>query len=159
VTVTVQTFFFGPFHQLNRLTVGPNFFSPQVVASIFRWLFTFWRAWHVTELVKMSKMLFLSSLHHAAPLFIVTAVVHARVHAPMLGIPQRECCLMLFISANSQRCFVQFLPAVCSFTLFHLSPCLVPPILPKFHYAKRRFPVISKCRQMHGVLNVDEIKN
>jgi hypothetical protein len=33
------------------------------------------------------------------------------------------------------------------------------PILPKFHYAKRKFPVTSKCRQMHGVLNVDEIKN
>jgi hypothetical protein len=32
-------------------------------------------------------------------------------------------------------------------------------ILLKFHYAKRRFPVTSKCRQMHGVLNVDEIKN
>jgi hypothetical protein len=39
------------------------------------------------------------------------------------------------------------------------SPCLVPPILPKFHYAKRRFPVTSKCRQMYGVLNIDEIKN
>jgi hypothetical protein len=32
-------------------------------------------------------------------------------------------------------------------------------ILPKFYYAKRRFPVTSKCRQMYGVLNVDEIKN
>jgi hypothetical protein len=32
-------------------------------------------------------------------------------------------------------------------------------ILPKFHYAKRRFSVTSKCRQMHEVLNVDEIKN
>jgi hypothetical protein len=28
-----------------------------------------------------------------------------------------------------------------------------PPILPKFHYAKRRFPVTSKYRQ------IDEIKN
>jgi hypothetical protein len=37
-------------------------------------------------------------------------------------------------------------------------PCLVPPILPKFHYAKRRFSVTLKCRQMHGVLNIDEIK-
>jgi hypothetical protein len=40
-----------------------------------------------------------------------------------------------------------------------LRPCLVPQFSPKFHYAKRRFPVTSKCRQMHGVLNVDEIKN
>jgi hypothetical protein len=30
---------------------------------------------------------------------------------------------------------------------------------PKFHYAKRRFSITSKCQQMHGVLNVDEIKN
>jgi hypothetical protein len=40
-----------------------------------------------------------------------------------------------------------------------LAPCLGPSILPKFYYAKRRFSVTSKCRQMHGVLNVDEIKN
>jgi hypothetical protein len=26
------------------------------------------------------------------------------------------------------------------------TPCLVPLILPKFYYAKRRFPVTSKCR-------------
>jgi hypothetical protein len=32
-------------------------------------------------------------------------------------------------------------------------------ILPKFYYAKRRFPITSKCMQMHGVLNVDKIKN
>jgi hypothetical protein len=38
-------------------------------------------------------------------------------------------------------------------------PVFSYPILPKFHYAKRRFTVTSKCRQMHGVLNVDEIKN
>jgi hypothetical protein len=29
----------------------------------------------------------------------------------------------------------------------------------RFHYTKRRFSVILKCRQMYGVLNVDEIKN
>jgi hypothetical protein len=40
-----------------------------------------------------------------------------------------------------------------------LFSCLVPPILPKFHYAKRRFSVTLKCWQMHGVLNVDKIKN
>jgi hypothetical protein len=34
--------------------------------------------------------------------------------------------------------------------------CLVTP---KRHYRKRRFPVISNLRYMHGVLNVDEIKN
>jgi hypothetical protein len=38
-------------------------------------------------------------------------------------------------------------------------PCLVPIPHPKFHYAKRRFPITSKYRQMHGVLNVDKIKN
>jgi hypothetical protein len=36
---------------------------------------------------------------------------------------------------------------------------LVPNFSPKFHYAKRRFPVTSKYRHMHGVLNVDKIKN
>jgi hypothetical protein len=38
-------------------------------------------------------------------------------------------------------------------------PGLVPQIHPKFHYAKRRFSITSKCRHMHRVLNVDEIKN
>jgi hypothetical protein len=38
-------------------------------------------------------------------------------------------------------------------------PCLDAKFSPKFHYAKRRFPVTSKCRHMYGVLNVDEIKN
>jgi hypothetical protein len=38
-------------------------------------------------------------------------------------------------------------------------PLLSSPIFPKFYYAKRRFSVTSKCRQMHGVLNVNEIKN
>jgi hypothetical protein len=38
-------------------------------------------------------------------------------------------------------------------------PSFSSPFSSKFHYAKRRFPVTSKCRQMHGVLNVDEIKN
>jgi hypothetical protein len=32
-------------------------------------------------------------------------------------------------------------------------------ISPKFYYAKRRFHITSKYRHMHGVLNVDEIKN
>jgi hypothetical protein len=38
-------------------------------------------------------------------------------------------------------------------------PGLDPKYLPKFHYVKRRFPITLKCRHMHGVLNVDEIKN
>jgi hypothetical protein len=42
---------------------------------------------------------------------------------------------------------------------FSVWPCLVPKFFPKFHYAKRRFSITSKCRQMHGVLNIDEIKN
>jgi hypothetical protein len=37
--------------------------------------------------------------------------------------------------------------------------CLDPKYFLKFHYVKRRFLVTSKCRHMHGVLNVDEIKN
>jgi hypothetical protein len=37
-------------------------------------------------------------------------------------------------------------------------PCLVPNSYPKFHYTKRRFSITSKCRHMHGVLNIDEIK-
>jgi hypothetical protein len=40
-----------------------------------------------------------------------------------------------------------------------LRPCLVSQIHLKFYYAKRRFPITSKCRQMYGVLNVDEIIN
>ena len=42
-------------------------------------------------------------------------------------------------------------------TLF--SPRLVTPKSKFWHYAKRRFPVTSNLRYMHGVLNVDEIKN
>jgi hypothetical protein len=42
---------------------------------------------------------------------------------------------------------------------FQLRPRLVSKFSPKFHYAKRRFSITSKCRQMHGILNVDEIKN
>jgi hypothetical protein len=38
-------------------------------------------------------------------------------------------------------------------------PCLVTPILLQILLCKRRFSVTSKCRQMHEVLNVDEIKN
>jgi hypothetical protein len=40
-----------------------------------------------------------------------------------------------------------------------VGPCLDAKFFPKFHYAKRRFPITSKCRHMYGVLNVDEIKN
>jgi hypothetical protein len=40
-----------------------------------------------------------------------------------------------------------------------LGPCLDPKFHPKFHYAKRRFSVTSKCRHIYRVLNVDEIKN
>jgi hypothetical protein len=38
-------------------------------------------------------------------------------------------------------------------------PGLVPDLVSKFHCAKRRFPITLKYWQMHGVLNVDEIKN
>jgi hypothetical protein len=38
-------------------------------------------------------------------------------------------------------------------------PCLDAKFSLKFHYAKKRFPITSKCRHMNGVLNVDEIKN
>jgi hypothetical protein len=36
--------------------------------------------------------------------------------------------------------------------------CLVPNSYPQFHYIKRRFSIASKCRHMHEVLNIDEIK-
>ena len=37
--------------------------------------------------------------------------------------------------------------------------CLVTPNSKLWHYAKRRFPVTLNLRYMHGVLNVNEIKN
>jgi hypothetical protein len=42
---------------------------------------------------------------------------------------------------------------------FQPRPCLDAKCSPKFHYIKRRFLITSKCRHMHGILNVDEIKN
>ena len=39
-----------------------------------------------------------------------------------------------------------------------ISPCLVSAESKFWHYAKRRFPVTSNLRYMHGVLNIDEIK-
>jgi hypothetical protein len=38
-------------------------------------------------------------------------------------------------------------------------PYLDPKFFPKFYYVKRKFLITSKYRQMHGVLNVDKIKN
>jgi hypothetical protein len=52
-----------------------------------------------------------------------------------------------------------FLPGSLQQLCSPCDPCLVPQFSLKFHYAKRRFPVISKYRQMYEVLNVDEIKN
>jgi len=40
-----------------------------------------------------------------------------------------------------------------------LRACLVLPNSRIWHYVKRRFPVTSNLWYMHGVLNVDEIKN
>jgi hypothetical protein len=59
-----------------------------------------------------------------------------------------------YLPNNNETATVAFRQKFCQ-----LNSPLVAPILPKFHYAKRRFPVTSKCRQMHGVLNIDEIKN
>jgi hypothetical protein len=53
----------------------------------------------------------------------------------------------------------QAMEQLFSLSLLSKQACLVAPIFPKFYYAKRRFPVISKYRQMHEILNVDEIKN
>jgi hypothetical protein len=39
------------------------------------------------------------------------------------------------------------------------SPCLVPDLGTQIPLCKRRFPITLKCRQMYGVLNIDEIKN
>jgi hypothetical protein len=41
-------------------------------------------------------------------------------------------------------------------SLLLLGLCLVPQTK---HCAEKRFPVTSNLRYMHGVLNVDEIKN
>jgi len=38
-------------------------------------------------------------------------------------------------------------------------PCLVTKFGSKIYYAKRRFSVVSKCRHMYEILNVDKIKN
>jgi hypothetical protein len=40
-----------------------------------------------------------------------------------------------------------------------LGPYLDAKFFLKFYYVKRRFYITSKYRYMHGVLNVDEIKN
>jgi hypothetical protein len=48
---------------------------------------------------------------------------------------------------------------LCHPASFHFWPRLVHKFSPKFYYVKRRFSITSKCRQMHGLLNVDEIKN
>jgi len=48
----------------------------------------------------------------------------------------------------------------CSlWSIFCLGLCLVASNSRIWHYTKRRFPVTSNLRYMHGVLNVDEIKN
>jgi hypothetical protein len=48
--------------------------------------------------------------------------------------------------------------AILCWAMFNWA-CLDFRIHPKFYYAKRRFPITSKYRQMHEVLNVDEIIN
>jgi hypothetical protein len=53
-------------------------------------------------------------------------------------------------------------PTVLPYVMKALIPpraCLDTKFHPKFYYAKRRFPITSKYRYMHGVLNIDEIKN
>jgi hypothetical protein len=62
----------------------------------------------------------------------------------MLGVSVRRAVPPLDVSAA-----VRFFP----------SPRLDSRIHPKFSYAKRRFPIILKCRHIYRVLNVDEIKN
>jgi hypothetical protein len=51
----------------------------------------------------------------------------------------------------------------CKWALGHeaakAEPRLDAKFFCKFYYAKRRFSITSKCRHMHEVLNVDEIKN
>jgi hypothetical protein len=38
-------------------------------------------------------------------------------------------------------------------------PCLDAKFQPQIPLCKKKIPILSKCRHMHGVLNVDEIKN
>jgi hypothetical protein len=61
--------------------------------------------------------------------------------------------LSFILSENNQNALYLRTERVC------FRPCLDAKYFPKFHYAKRRFPITSKYRHMHGVLNVDEIKN
>jgi hypothetical protein len=53
--------------------------------------------------------------------------------------------------------YVQQFPHFSIHRGFH-GACLDTKFHPKFHYTKRRFPVTSKYRHMHGVLNIDKIK-
>jgi hypothetical protein len=70
---------------------------------------------------------------------------------------------------NNERCYSNFSPTFREVNtpsvtnggcvLATTRACLDPKYFPKFHYAKRRFPITSKCRHIYEVLNVDEIKN
>jgi hypothetical protein len=63
----------------------------------------------------------------------------AHVHACMLPVAYTY---MHFFAIAKLR-------AVASKYIYTLTPGLVPQFSSKFYYAKRRFPVTSKCRQMH----------
>jgi hypothetical protein len=41
----------------------------------------------------------------------------------------------------------------------NIRPCLDAKFQPQISMCKKKIPITSKCRHMHGVLNVDEIKN
>jgi hypothetical protein len=43
--------------------------------------------------------------------------------------------------------------------LLEVEPCLVSRICPQISLCKKKILITSKCRHMHGVLDIDEIKN
>ena len=83
-----------------------------------------------------------------------------------------RCCSLCFSAPDMIRPPILFV-FLCSFLLICFGtsargdwsfplwprPCLVLSNFQFWHYAKKRFPVISNLWYMHEVLNVDEIKN
>jgi hypothetical protein len=87
----------------------------------------------------------------------------------LLVAPQRAPGPELTFSLMHSRTQIQTRQGVCvssmcrqrqraAMALFRSQACLDTKYFPKFYYAKRRFPVTSKYRHIHGVLNIDKIK-
>jgi hypothetical protein len=98
-----------------------------------------------------------------AYILTVTDIIERREHAPThvrirFSFPQAMVQIPKSLDTGQDTSLA------LSMTENTVTPCLVRPYLdseihPKFYYAKRRFPITSKRRQMYEVLNVDEIIN